>query len=69
MNQETSKPSVGVKRWKIEKFDGDPPRAGETKQPFEVIEGGDDIDTRVIFRRPGADPETYSDLPYQPEEN
>lgn len=69
MSTDNTTPSVGVKRWQIAKYEGDPPRAGEQKQPFEIIEGGDDIDTRVIFRRPGADPESYAkDVPYQPEE-
>lgn len=68
MQPDQSTPSVREKRWTIAKYEGDPPRAGETKEPFEIIEGGDDIPTRVIFRRPGADPASYAtDLPYQPE--
>lgn len=54
-----------VQRWRLVKYDGDPPAAGETKEPIEIIEGGDDIATRVVFRRPGFDPACYADLPYQ----
>lgn len=68
MNDESLTPRTGVKHWRVTKYEGEPPRAGEHKDPFEIVEGGDDIETRVIFRRPGADPESYSDLPYQPED-
>ncbi len=54
-----------VQRWRLVKYDGDPPAAGDTKEPIEIIEGGDDIATRVVFRRPGFDPTCYADLPYQ----
>lgn len=67
MNTDSTTPSVGTKRWQIAKYEGDPPRAGEHKEPFEVIEGGDDIETRVILRRPGADPDSYANLPFTPE--
>lgn len=48
---------AAVKRWTIEKRDA----AGEL---FEVVEGGDGIDTHVTFRRPGEPPESYASLPY-----
>lgn len=63
MNGDSVTPRVTVKRWRIVKYEGDPPREGEDKEPFEIIEGGDGIGTRVIFRRPGADPQSYADLP------
>lgn len=67
MEQDSAKPSVGVKRWQLTKYEGDPPKPGEQKEPFEIIEGGEDIEPRVIFRKPGADPASYSDLPYMPQ--
>lgn len=52
-----------VQRWRLVKWDGDPPAADEKKEPIEIIEGGDDIPARVVFRRPGFDPACYADLP------
>lgn len=52
-----------VQRWRLVKWDGDPPAPGEAKEPIEVIEGGDDVPTRVVFRRAGFDPACYADLP------
>lgn len=40
-----------VVRWRLEKFDGDPPKPGEKKEPIEVIEGGDDIKPRIVKER------------------
>lgn len=58
-----------VQRWRLVKWDGDPPAADETKEPIEIIEGGDDIPTRVVFRRPGFDASCYADLPLQEDAN
>jgi hypothetical protein len=33
--------------YRLDKYDGDAPRPGESKVPFEVIEGGDDMPTVV----------------------
>ena len=44
------RPDVSVRRWVLEKFDGDPPKPGENKLPVEVIEGGDGLPT-VVKRR------------------
>ncbi len=41
--------------WRLEKRDA----AGEV---FEVVEGGDDKETRVVFRRPGEPPESYAQI-------
>lgn len=43
--------NIGVKHFQVVKFDGDPPAPGEKKEPAEIIEGGDDIPTRVTYRR------------------
>jgi hypothetical protein len=42
---------IGVKHFQVVKFDGDPPPPGEKKEPAEIIEGGDDVPTRVTYRR------------------
>ena len=55
--QEQTKISV-TRRWRLEKFDGDPPKEGEHKEPVEIIEGGDDIPTRVVYRK---EPENGAD--------
>lgn len=38
-------------RFELVKFDGEPPRPGELKEPAEIIEGGDDIERRVVYRQ------------------
>lgn len=36
----TDKPKLQMKlEWRVEKFDGEPPQAGEEKAPVEVITG------------------------------
>lgn len=61
---------IGVKRWRLNKYVGDPPKPGEDKEPFEIIEGGDGLPTRVVHRRVGAaPPESYASLPTDFEEN
>ena len=50
MSIDASRPKVSVRRWVLEKFDGDPPQPGEDKLPVEVIEGGDGLPT-VVKRR------------------
>lgn len=40
------KPAFGVKEWRLDKYEGDPPQPGETKLPFEYITGGDGLPTR-----------------------
>lgn len=52
---ETPPVELKVKRWRLAKYDGDPPKPGEHKEPVEIIEGGDDIPTRVIFRKEASD--------------
>lgn len=39
-----------VARWRLEKFDGEHVE-GDGKKPVEIIEGGDDIPTRVVYRK------------------
>lgn len=47
---------VGVKRFKLEKFDGDK-HPGDGKRPIEIMTGGDGQPTRVLTP---ADPEFAS---------
>jgi hypothetical protein len=42
-------------RWRLVKWEGEPPKEGEQKEPLEVIEGGDDIQTRVIKSKDATD--------------
>lgn len=42
--------TTGVKEWRLDKFDGDPPGPGETKIPVEYITGGDELPTRRFVR-------------------
>lgn len=48
MNQDLSKLVERVD-WRLEKYDGDPPKPGEKKLPVEVIEGGDGRPTVVSY--------------------
>lgn len=44
--------NVQVKqRFELVKFDGEPPQPGELKEPAEIIEGGDDIESSVVYRQ------------------
>lgn len=44
--------NVQVKqRFELVKFDGDPPKPGELKEPAEIIEGGDDVEPQVVYRQ------------------
>jgi len=46
-----------ARRWRIEKRLGDGPRA----PVFEIIEGGEGLESRVVYRVPGiAAPESYT---------
>ena len=45
---------VQCKRFRLVKWDGAPPEPGEEKEPLEIIEGGDGLETRVVFRRDGS---------------
>jgi len=38
---------VKVQSFTLRKYEGDPPKLGEDKEPFEIIEGGDDRPTVV----------------------
>jgi len=42
-------------RWRLVKWEGEPPKEGEQKEPLEVIEGGDDIPIRVIKSEDATD--------------
>jgi hypothetical protein len=44
---------VSVKRWKLEKFDGDHIE-GDGKEPIEVLEGGDGLPTIHYVRANGV---------------
>lgn len=48
----------GVKHWRLDKYDGDPPQDGEEKAPVEYIEGGDGLPTRRYVLRDGSFSET-----------
>ncbi len=48
--QSTVDTEVGVKHFRLTKYDGDPPRPGEDKAPVEIIQGGDGLPTRVWRR-------------------
>lgn len=37
--------------FQLVKFDGDAPVVGELKEPAEIIEGGDDKKTEVVYRK------------------
>lgn len=40
-----------IVRWRLEKFDGEPPQPGELKTPVEVITGGDGIPTVIESKK------------------
>lgn len=52
--QDAPKVEVEVDHWRCEK------RVGDDGPICEVIEGGKDIQTRVIYRRPGQPLHTYA---------
>jgi len=53
--QEKASFQAKVKRFQLVKFDGEPPALGELKEPAEIIEGGDDVETRIVYRKGAVD--------------
>lgn len=39
-----------TERFQLVKFDGEPPAQGELKEPAEIVEGGEGIETIVTYR-------------------
>ena len=46
MRTDGIKPSLNIKRWRLEKFDGEH-EPGDGKKPVEIIEGGEGLPTTV----------------------
>lgn len=46
MSQDTPDVNVEITSWRLEKFDGDPPKFPGEKEPVAVIEGGAGLPTR-----------------------
>jgi len=42
--------NVEVTHFRLTKYEGDPPQPGEEKEPIEIIQGGDNLPTRVWRR-------------------
>lgn len=49
--QQDSATVTTVNRWQLVKWEGDPPQPGEQKEPIEIIEGGDGVDTVRYSRK------------------
>lgn len=71
--QSSESTGISVKETaKVVKYDGPAPNLGEDKQPFEIVEGDYDrktdeiLNLKVLFRRPGADPSSYSPVDDRP---
>ncbi len=51
MSDDANSLDVRCKRFRLVKWDGPPPEPGEDKEPLEIIEGGDGLETRVVWLR------------------
>ena len=58
---------IKEERIRLVKYEGDPPKPGEDKQPFEIVEWRAGHQARVTHKMPGQPPESYADLPYDPQ--
>ncbi|MBI3771460.1 MAG: hypothetical protein HY272_01955 [Gammaproteobacteria bacterium] len=55
MRNEKMQAQITEQRFELVKFDGEPPAPGEVKEPAEIIEGGDGIETAITYRKGEGD--------------